>query len=73
LVVELSGAYGTIQVQEVGTVGNTAVACPVGTLGLTLADATRMAAGLPRHLVQTRTAEHCRERGAVSIAMHTVR
>jgi len=62
VVVELTGMDGTVQLHEIGSGGDTAAVCSVGTLGLTLADAKRTLAGLQRHLVQAQADEHCRGR-----------
>jgi hypothetical protein len=62
VMVELGGAEGVPESREV-SVGE----CPTAvysaeTLGLTVAEGKKTLAGLPRHLVQAQTEEHCRSR-----------
>lgn len=61
VMVELSGAIGASQVLEVHA-GGSATACTATTLGLSLAEAKLVLAGLQRHLVQAQAEEHCRLR-----------
>jgi hypothetical protein len=62
VVVELSGAVGVIQMHEVHAGGSTMPGCLAVTLGLSLAEAKEVLAGLERHLVQAQTDEHCQAR-----------
>jgi hypothetical protein len=62
VVVELSGAVGVIQVHEVHAGGSTIPGCSAPALGLSLAEAKMVLAGLQRHLVQAQTEEHCQAR-----------
>jgi hypothetical protein len=62
VVVELSGADGTVRLHEVSVGGCTTTTCSPDTLGLTLATGKETLAGLQRHLVQAQTEEHCRSR-----------
>ena len=59
VVVELSGAVG---VHEVHCGGGTKAGCSAATLGLSLAKAKEVLAGLQRHVVQAQTEEHCQAR-----------
>jgi hypothetical protein len=54
VVVELTGADGSVQMQEVGTGGNTIAACSTKTLGLALVDGKRILAEL-QHSVMPST------------------
>jgi hypothetical protein len=62
VVVELSGAVGVIQVHEVHSGGSIMAGCSAATLGLSLAEAKTILAGLQRYLVQAQTEEHCQAR-----------
>jgi hypothetical protein len=62
VVVELSGAVGVIQVHEVHSGGSIMAGCSAATLGLSLAEAKTVLAGLQRYLVQAQTEEHCQVR-----------
>jgi hypothetical protein len=62
VVVELSGAAAAVQAHEAHTGGSTMTGCAAATLGLTLAEAKAVLAGLQRHLVQAQTEEHCQTR-----------
>jgi hypothetical protein len=62
VVVELSCAAGAVQVHEVHAGGSAVPGCSAATLGLTLAEAKAVLAGLQRHLVQAQTEEHCQAR-----------
>jgi len=60
--VELSGAVGAKQVHEVHAGGSTRPGCSAATLGLSLAEAKAVLAGLQRQLVQAQAEEHCQVR-----------
>src|ERR1700693_6216366 len=60
--VELSGAVGAKQVHEVHAGGSATDGCSAATLGLSLAEAKAILAGLQRHLVQAQAEEHCQVR-----------
>jgi hypothetical protein len=60
--VELSGAGGAKQVHEVHAGGSATPGCSAATLGLSLAEAKAVLAGLQRHLVQAQAEEHCQVR-----------
>jgi hypothetical protein len=60
--VELSGAFGSQQVHEVHVGGSATPGCSAATLGLSLAEAKAVLAGLQRHLVQAQAEEHCQVR-----------
>ena len=62
VIVELSSTVGAKQVHEVHVGGNATPGCPAATLGLSLAEATSVLAGLQRNLVQTQAEEHCQVR-----------
>ena len=62
VVVELSGTADAVQVFEVHAGGSATAGCMAATLGLTLADAKLVLAGLQRRLVQAQTEEHCEAR-----------
>jgi hypothetical protein len=62
VVVELSGAVGVLLVHEVHCGGGTKAGCSAATLGLSLAKAKEVLAGLQRHVVQAQTEEHCQAR-----------
>ncbi len=61
VMIELSGTSG-VQLHEVHAGGSTTTACSAATLGLTLAEAKEILAGLQRDLVQAQTEEHCQSR-----------
>ena len=54
---ELSSTAGAKQVHEVHVGGNATPGCSAATLGLSLAEAKSVLAGLQRHLVQTQAEE----------------
>ena len=56
-----SGAIGASQALEVHA-GSSATACSATTLGLSLAEAKLILAGLQRHLAQAQAEEHCQLR-----------
>jgi hypothetical protein len=60
--VELSGAFGSQQVHEVHVGGSATPGCSAATLGLSLAEAKAVLAGLQRRLVQAQAEEHCQVR-----------
>jgi hypothetical protein len=60
--VELSSTVGAKQVHEVLVGGNATPGCSAATLGLSLAEAKSILAGLQRHLVQAQAEEHCQVR-----------
>ena len=62
VIVELSSAVAGKQVHEVHVGGNAMPGCSATTLGLSLAEAKSVLAGLQRHLVQTQAEEHCQVR-----------
>jgi hypothetical protein len=62
MMVELSGADGSVRTHEVHVGGCLPAACSAETLGLTLAQAKQLLAELQRHLVQAQTEEYCRSR-----------
>jgi len=62
VMVELSGANGAIELQEVSVGASTLAGCSAETLGLTAAEGKKTLAGLQSHLVQAQTEEHCRNR-----------
>src|SRR3954466_8377044 len=62
VMVELSGADGSVQTHEVHIGGCLPHACSAVTLGLTQAQAKQLLAELQRHLVQAQTEEYCRSR-----------
>ena len=66
VVVELSGTAGAVQVHEVHVGGSAMTGCTAATLGLTLAEAKLVLAGLQRRLVQAQTEEHCQARRGCS-------
>jgi hypothetical protein len=61
VIVELSCTAGAVQVHEVHA-GSAMTGCTAATLGLTLAEAKLVLAGLQRRLVQAQTEEHCQAR-----------
>ena len=62
VMVELSGADGSVQTHEVHIGGCLPHACSAETLGLTQAQAKQLLAELQRHLVQAQTEEYCQSR-----------
>ncbi len=58
VMVELSGADGSMQTHEVPVGGGLAAACSAATLGLTQAQAKQLLAELQRYLVQAQTEEY---------------
>jgi hypothetical protein len=58
VIVDLSSTVGAKQVHEVHVGGNATPGCSAATLGLSLAEAKSVLAGLQRHLVQTQAEEH---------------
>ena len=62
IIVELSSTVAAKQVHEVHVGGNATPGCSAATLGLSLAEAKSVLAGLQRHLVQTQAEEHCQVR-----------
>jgi hypothetical protein len=62
VIVELSCAVGAKQVHEVYVGGSTTSGCSAATLGLSLAEAKAVLAGLQPHLVQAQAEEHCQIR-----------
>ena len=62
VMVELSGAVGAKQVHEVHAGGSATPGCSAATLGLSLAEAKAILAGLQRHLVPAQAEEHCQVR-----------
>ena len=62
VMVEVSGAVGAKQVHEVHAGGSATPGCSATTLGLSLAEAKAVLAGLQRHLVQAQAEEHCQIR-----------
>jgi hypothetical protein len=62
VMVELSGADGSVQTYEVHVGSCIPAACSAETLGLTQAQAKQLLAELQRHLVQAQTEEYCRSR-----------
>ena len=62
VMVEVSGAVGAKQVHEVHAGGSAAPGCSAATVGLSLAEAKAVLAGLQRHLVQAQAEEHCQIR-----------
>jgi hypothetical protein len=61
-IVELSSTVGAKQVYEVHVGGNATPGCSAATLGLSLAEAKSVLAGLQRHLVEAQAEEHCQVR-----------
>jgi hypothetical protein len=59
VVVELSGTAGAVQVHEVRVGGSAITGCSAATLGLTLAEAKLVLAGLQSRPVQAQTEEYC--------------
>jgi hypothetical protein len=62
VIVELSSTVGAKQMHEVNVGGNATPGCSAATLGLSLAEAKSVLAGLQRRLVQTQAEEHCQVR-----------
>ena len=62
---ELSSTVGAKQVHEVHVGGNARPGCSAATLGLSLAEAESVLAGLQRHLVQVQAEEHCQVRATL--------
>lgn len=62
VIVELSGAIGAKQVHEVHVGGSEVPGCSAATLGLSVAEAKAVLAGLQRQLVQAQAQEHCQVR-----------
>ena len=62
VVVEVSGAVSAKQVHEVHAGGSATLGCSAATVGLSLAEAKAVLAGLQRHLVQAQAAEHTQVR-----------
>ncbi len=62
VMVEVSGAVDAKQVHEVHAGGSATPGCSAATLGLSLAEAKAVLAGLQRHLVQAQAEEHCQIR-----------
>jgi len=60
--VKLSGAVGAKQVHEVRAGVSATLGCSALTLGLSLAGAKAVLAGLQRLLVQAQAEEHCQVR-----------
>src|SRR3954466_14628603 len=73
VMVELSGADGSVQTHEVHGGGCLPAACSAETLGLTRAQAKQLLAELQRHLVQAQTEEYWRSTAAAGAAAHAVR
>ena len=59
---ELSGAFGGKQMHEVHVGVSATPGCSAATLGLSLAEAKAVLAGLQHHLVQAQAEEHCQVR-----------
>jgi hypothetical protein len=59
VMVELIGGKGTAQLHEVSAGGCATMEYSPETVGLTIAEGKEVLAGLQRHLVKARTAEHC--------------
>ena len=62
VILERSSTVGAKQVHEVHVGRNATPGCLAATLGLSLAEAKSVLAGLQRHLVQTDAEEHCQVR-----------
>src|SRR5271157_468262 len=62
VMIELSGTNSSAQLHEVHAGGSTPTAYSAETVGLTLAEAKEILAGLQRDLVQAQTEEHCQSR-----------
>jgi hypothetical protein len=62
VMVELTGADGSMQTHEAYAGGCPPTACSTDTLGLTLAEAKQVLAKLQCHLVQAQTEEYCQSR-----------
>ena len=62
VLIELSGTNSSVHPHEVHAGGSTSTTCSAETLGLTLAQAKEILAGLQRDLVQAQTEEHCQSR-----------
>jgi hypothetical protein len=62
VMVEVSGAVGAKQVHEMHTRCSATPGCSAATVGLSLAEAKVVLAGLQRHLVQAQAEEHCQIR-----------
>ena len=62
IIAELSSTVGAKQLHEVHVGANATPGCSAATLGLSLAEAKSVLAGLQRHLVQTQVEEHCQVR-----------
>lgn len=62
VVVELTGADGTVRSEEVSAGGINTAECSAVTIDLTLADGKRTLAGLQDPLVQAQAEEYCRQR-----------
>ena len=60
--IELSGTNSSVHLHEVRAGGSTSTACSAATLGLTLADAKEILAGLQRDLVQAQTGSTAQSR-----------
>ena len=62
VIVELSSAVGAKRAHEVYVGSNSTPGCSAEALGLSLAEAKSVLAGLQRHLVQAQAEEHCQIR-----------
>ena len=62
VMIELAGTNSSVHLHEVHAGGSASTTCSAATLGLTLAEAKEILAGLQRDLVQAQTEEHCQSR-----------
>ena len=62
VMIELAGTNSSVHLHEVHAGGSASTTCSAATLGLTLAEAKEILAGLQRDLVQAQTGEHCQSR-----------
>jgi hypothetical protein len=62
VMVEVSGAVGAKQMHEVHAGGSATPGCSAATVGLSLAEAKAVLAGLQRRLVQAQAEERCQVR-----------
>jgi hypothetical protein len=65
--VEVSGAVGAKQVHEVHAGGSATPGCSAATVGLSLAEAKAVLAGLQRHLVQAQAGSTARSGDALDV------
>jgi hypothetical protein len=73
IIVELSSTVGAKQVHEVHVGGNATPGCSAATLGLSLAEAKSVLAGLQRHFVQAQAERPFEKWGSLSLGVTTCR